>query len=144
MDHVTGTIPRSLFNPKASHTASDPSTILFSHGGRNPCSRSHPCKVSHSSTTLAVTLFPLLAVILIILPHLDPPSYHPVDSATTLSVLAWYLSSHSDGAPPSPPSLKSFKVNLAFVVDVTGGEHLYLAGKDGSLHERSPERGQLP
>nr|GMD64544.1 origin of replication complex subunit 1A-like isoform X1 [Ipomoea batatas] len=38
-----------------------------------------------------------------------PPEYHPVDRATTLSSLSWNCPSHSDGAPPSPPSLKSLR-----------------------------------
>ncbi|WRX33296.1 hypothetical protein QQP08_025783 [Theobroma cacao] len=87
VDQVTSTIPTFLSRPRAVHTASDPSTMLFLQGGWYACSSSHPRIESHSSTTLAVTLLPLLAVIVIIFPHLDPPAYHPVDNATTRSEL---------------------------------------------------------
>ena len=138
MDQVTPKIPRSWFKPKAFQTALDPSTMLFLHGGWPACSASHPFTESHSSTTLAVTLFPLLAVILIIFPHRDPWLYHPVDKATTLSELSWYFSSHSDGPPPSPPLLKSLSVRRACVEDVSGGEHLYW-GYELPPHVRVPE-----
>ncbi|KAG8494930.1 hypothetical protein CXB51_012379 [Gossypium anomalum] len=103
MDHVTFTIPTSLLRSKALHTASDASTMLFLQGGWYACSSSQPRMESHSSTTLAVTLFPLLALILIIFSHLDPPLYHPVESATIRSKLLWYCSSHSEGPPPELP-----------------------------------------
>jgi len=135
---VTSTTPKSLFSCKASQTASDPSTILFLQGGKPACSLSHPFFESHSSTTLASTLLPFRAVIFIIFPHLDPPAYQPVDSATTRSVFSWKFSSHSDGAPPSSPSLKSLSVRLALVKDVTGGEHVN-RGKDFPSHLRVPE-----
>ncbi|KAL4310258.1 hypothetical protein GQ457_01G028050 [Hibiscus cannabinus] len=99
MDQVTSTIPTFVSSPKALHTASDPSTMLFLQGGWYACSSSHPFLESHSSTTLAFTLLPLLARIVIIFPHLDPPLYHPVESATIRSELLWYCSSHSDGPP---------------------------------------------
>lgn len=119
MDQVTSTTPISLSRPRALPTASDPSTILLSQGGWPACSSSQPRMESHSSTTSANTLLPLLAVILIIFPHLDPPLYHPVDSATIGFELSWYCPSHSDGPPPSPPSLKLLFVSLAWVDDVT-------------------------
>ncbi|GJU86687.1 hypothetical protein Tco_1294233 [Tanacetum coccineum] len=50
-----------------------------------------------------------------------PPLYHPVDSATTFVSSEWYLLSHSDWAPPSPPSANLFCVNFAFVLLETGG-----------------------
>lgn len=143
MDQVTSTIPISLSRPKALHTASDPSTILLSQGGWPACSSSQPRMESHSSTTCANTLLPLLAVILIIFPHLDPPLYHPVDSATIGFELSWYCPSHSDGPPPSPPALKSLFVSLAWVDDVTGGEHLYV-GYEFPWHVNVPEGWQFP
>ncbi|PQQ05418.1 hypothetical protein Pyn_12356 [Prunus yedoensis var. nudiflora] len=138
MDQVTSTTPKSWFSCKAFHTAAEPSTILFPHGGCPAYSASHPLRESHSSTTLAAILFPLLAVILIIFPHLFFLSNHPVDSATTRSMLLWNHSSHSDPPPPSPPSLKSLNVSLAFMDDVTGGEHVYL-GYDFPLQQKVPE-----
>ncbi|KAB2028587.1 hypothetical protein E1A91_D05G113100v1 [Gossypium mustelinum] len=124
MARVTSSIPFSLLSSKALHTALDPSIILLLQGRWYACASSQPCIESHSSTTLAVTLFPLLTIILIIFPHLDPPSYHPMESATIRSKLSWDCSSHLDRSPPSPPWLKSLIVNLAFVEDMTGGEHL--------------------
>jgi hypothetical protein len=109
IDHVTGTTPSSVFNPNAFHTATDPSTILLRQGGWYACSASQPFTESHSSTTFAVVLFPFCALILINFPHLEPPLYHPVDNATTLSVLLWYWPSHSEAPPPSPPNKDSSK-----------------------------------
>jgi len=113
--HVTGTTPSSVFNPNAFHTATDPSTILLRQGGWPACSASQPFTESHWSTTFAVTLLPFLAVILISFPHLEPPLYHPVDNATTLSELLWNFSSHWEAPPPSPPVKDSLRfVNFFF------------------------------
>jgi hypothetical protein len=49
---------------------------------------------------------------------------HPVESATTGVSSEWYLLSHSDGAPPSPPFSKLLMVSVAFVRLDTGGKHL--------------------
>nr|CAD1831810.1 unnamed protein product [Ananas comosus var. bracteatus] len=40
-------------------------------------------------------------------------------------VVGWYLLSHSDGPPPSPPLAKLFSVMVAGVRAVTGGEQRY-------------------
>ncbi|XBH66095.1 hypothetical protein VPH35_119556 [Triticum aestivum] len=112
--------------PSASHTAWDASTTLLRHGGWKACSRSHPFRESHSSTTLASTDLPL-ARIRMRSPQREPPAYHPVDSATTRSELRWKTSSHADGSPPSPPSSKSLSVMMALVAPATtGGEHRYV------------------
>jgi len=112
--HVTGTTPSSLLSRNASHTAADPSTILLRQGGWPACSSSHPFTESHWSTTFAVTVLPFDALILINFPHLEPPLYHPVDNATTFSVLLWNCSSHWEAPPPSPP----VKDSLRFVIRV--------------------------
>ena len=65
-----------------------------------------------------------------------------MDSATTRSELSLNLLSHSDGLPPSPPWLKSFSVRLAFVEEVTGGEHLN-CGNDLPPHLRVLEDSQV-
>ncbi|XP_047979024.1 putative ripening-related protein 1 [Salvia hispanica] len=58
---------------------------------------------------MAVTLCPL-PLMTMFLRHLDPPEYHPVESATTGVSSEWYLLSHSDGPPPSPPFWKLLMV----------------------------------
>uniref|UniRef100_A0A452YL34 Uncharacterized protein n=1 Tax=Aegilops tauschii subsp. strangulata TaxID=200361 RepID=A0A452YL34_AEGTS len=89
-DQVTLNSPMFSLSPSAFHTAGDPSTMLFAHGGSKLCSLSQPCTESHSSTTLASTdrLFPLMRIILL---HRRVPSRrsHPVDSATTSSLSLW-------------------------------------------------------
>ena len=131
MDQVTCTSPRLISSPRAAHTPSDPSTMLFAQ----------PSAESHSSTTLANTLLPLGAVILIIFPHRDPPSYHRVGNATMRSELSWYLPSHSDGPPPSPHFSKLLLVRMAGVEEETGGEgvlelppHMWVPTSGSSLH----------
>lgn len=143
MDQVIPTSPTSLFSPNASHTASDPSTMLLRHGLCPACSASQPCLESHSSTTFAFTLRPLLALIRIIWLHRLPPLYHPVERATIGFALEWYLPSHSDGPPPSPPWLKSLFVRVAGVGDVMGGEHSYV-GYVLPLQVREPDGLQAP
>ncbi|CAI0452927.1 unnamed protein product [Linum tenue] len=93
MVQVTGTRPKSRFRPRALETVAEPSTMLLSHGDRPACSSSQPLTESYWSTTLANTLRPFSAVILIRLPRIDRPSCNPVDSATTASLLSWKLSS---------------------------------------------------
>ncbi|KAL0429320.1 UNVERIFIED_CONTAM: hypothetical protein Sradi_0558000 [Sesamum radiatum] len=68
---------------------------------------------------MAVTLRPL-ALTVMLLRHLDPPLYYPVDSATTGVSSEWYFLSHSDGPPPSPPFSKLLRVRTAFVVPERG------------------------
>jgi hypothetical protein len=46
--------------------------------------------------------------------------------ALRVLVVQWYLPSHSDGSPPSPPSSKLLIVMMALVCLVTGGEHRYV------------------
>lgn len=105
MDQVTGTSPMSISSRRAFQTPLDPSTMSFAQ----------PSAESHSSTTLANTLFPLGAVILIIFPQRDPRLYQRVDNATMRSELLWYFPSHSDGPPPSPPFSKLLLVKVAFL-----------------------------
>lgn len=143
MDQVTRASPTSESSPSASHTACDPSTMLLRHGGWPACALSQPLTESHWSTTFAVTFLPFPAVILIIFKHSELPLNHPVESATTRSVLLWNFSSHCDGSPPSPPSLKSFSVRIAGVEEVTGGEQRYW-GYDFPPQFRVPEDWQLP
>lgn len=138
---MTGSSPTFMSSPKAFHTPFDPSTILFRHGGWWACALSHPFIESHSSTTLATTDLPFLAVILIFFPHLEPPLYQPVDNATIGLELSWNLPSHSDGSPPSPPLLKSLFVRMARVEEVTRGEHLNW-GKDFPLQFKLPKDWQ--
>ena len=64
-------------------TAGDPSTMLLAHGGSKLCSSSQPWRESHSSTTMAVTDLPLLALITMLFWHHFTLLNHPVNSATT-------------------------------------------------------------
>lgn len=138
---MTGSSPTSISSPKAFHTLFEPSTILFLHGGWWACTLSHPLMESHSSTTLPKTDLPFLAVILIFFPHLEPPLYQPVNNATIGWELWWNLPSHSEGVPPSPPLLKSLFVRMAWVEEVTGGEHLNW-GNDLPLQFKFPNASQ--
>ncbi|PWZ56277.1 hypothetical protein Zm00014a_004913 [Zea mays] len=75
----------------------------------------HPPLESHSSTTRALTVRPLSAVMRIALPHLFPPAYHREDSATIRSSSLWNRPSHDAAPPPSSPRLKPFTVITAGV-----------------------------
>uniref|UniRef100_A0A8R7UCZ6 Uncharacterized protein n=1 Tax=Triticum urartu TaxID=4572 RepID=A0A8R7UCZ6_TRIUA len=98
---VTGTSPMSVLSRSAFHTAAEASTMLSLH----------PLLESHSSTTFACAVRPLCSLVMrIIFRHRRPPPYQRVDSATIISLLLWYLSSHFDGPPPSWPFSNPFSV----------------------------------
>ncbi|GAV62644.1 hypothetical protein CFOL_v3_06167 [Cephalotus follicularis] len=107
MVQVISTTPKSSLSPRAFHTASDPSTILYRQGGWPACSPMQCVTLIHhlSHRTRPITRL-----------NLDHHLH------TTLSTMPRHA--HSDGPPPSPPSLKSFRVKRASAEEVTGGEHV--------------------
>nr|CAD1842499.1 unnamed protein product [Ananas comosus var. bracteatus] len=108
----------------AFRTAGQVSTMLFEHGCSKSCSLSHPFAESHSWTTFARTEFRFALMRMFLRQQLEW-SNQPVNNATPILWLLWYLLSHYDGSPPSPPLAKLFSIVVAGVRSVMGGRQRY-------------------